>query len=104
LLAEEGQWHREYGPSFVCARCGGNGTQTMAKGGREPLKKPKPCEDCGATGRLDEAELSFPCSYCSVIGHCYPFAKLTFDNKPHYTVKRSDWEASGITFTPPEAA
>ena len=96
-------WAREAGPEFTCAVCRGTGTQTMRKDGSELLKKPKPCADCNETGRLEETELpSFPCGYCPVVHACYPFARLEVTDKPRYLVQRADYEASGITWTPPE--
>lgn len=96
-------WAREYGPSFVCPVCDGTGTQTRRKNGREPLKTPKPCEDCGTTGRMAEATLPWQCSYCATTAACYPMAKLEFaGGRPRYIVRREEVEAAGLTFTPPE--
>ena len=90
-------WWREYGPDFVCPTCGGTKIQTMQKSGRQPLKKPKPCEDCGQTGILEEADLPWQCSYCScVTSACYPFARLELTDQPRYIVARKDFEAAGL--------
>ena len=104
LLADpDGPRHREAGPDFTCPTCAGSGTQTMRKGTAVPLKEPKPCETCGQSGRVEETELGFPCSYCSVVtSACFPFARLEIDDRPHYKVSRADWEASGLGFTVPE--
>jgi hypothetical protein len=98
-------WWREYGPNFLCQTCGGTGTQTMQKSGHQPLKKPKPCEECGQTGILEEAELPWQCSYCPcVLSACYPFARLEVTEQPRYIVARKDVETAGITIHDPERA
>jgi DNA-directed RNA polymerase subunit RPC12/RpoP len=92
--------HRQYGPDFHCETCGGKGLQVLAKGTRLPLKKgAKPCEDCGATGNLDRAELGYPCSYCSVVSTCYPMSSLEIDARPHRYINRVEFGKSGLTFT-----
>jgi hypothetical protein len=95
-------WMREYGPDFQCPTCDGTGTQTNRKGGSEPLKKPKPCETCGQTGLLEEASLPWACGYCSTVRHCWAPAKprLEIGTKPEWIIRRADYEASGLTFTP----
>ena len=90
--------YRQYGPDFTCDICQGTGVQTLRKGGREPLKSPKPCVDCGNSGRLARTELSFPCSYCPVIRTCYPFVELEVDTKPHWYIGRDAYVQSGLTF------
>mgnify|MGYP001616509261 FL=1 len=96
-------WWREYGPTFACPTCGGTGLQTMQKSGRQPLKKPKPCEDCNQTGWREEADLPWQCSYCPcVLSACYPFARLELTDQPRYIVKRADFQASGVTVHDPE--
>lgn len=96
-------WWREYGATFVCVTCGGTGTQTMRKDGGKPLKQPKPCEDCNKTGMRDEADLPWQCRYCPcVLSACYPFARLEVTDEPRYIVKRTDWEAAGLTIHDPE--
>ena len=93
--------HRQYGPSFECETCNGTGLQRTQKGNQIPLVKgPKPCKDCNATGKLDRAELGFPCSYCAVNRTCYPMVSLEIDSKPHFYIDRPAWETSGLTFTP----
>lgn len=97
------QWTREYGPTFVCETCSGTGVQILRKGSTEPLKKAKPCTDCGETGQMGEAELpNFPCGYCSVVKACWASAqpRLEISDKPRWIVRRADYEASGLTFTP----
>jgi hypothetical protein len=93
--------HRQYGPDFKCPTCGGTGTQTLRKGAKIALKEPKPCESCNKTGKLDRAELRFPCSYCPVVRTCYPHVTLEVDDRPHYYINRDEHVASGITFTAP---
>ena len=95
-------WDREYGPDFQCPICQGSGTQTLRKGSDTPLKKAKPCEDCHGSGLLDEVDLSFPCTYCSTIGACWPMARKEITDKPRWIVRREDVEASGLTFIAPE--
>lgn len=95
-------WHREYGPSFVCTTCAGTGIQTLRKGGSEPLKKPKPCEQC-ASGIVEETQLPvYPCGYCPVIAACWPMARLEVTDKPRYLVTRAEVEAAGLTIHAPE--
>ena len=95
-------WMREFGPSFLCETCSGTGTQVIRKNSTEPLKKPKPCVDCNATGQLEEAVLPWACSYCATVRHCYGPAKarLEIGTKPEWIIRRADYEASGLTFTP----
>lgn len=95
---------REYGPTFVCETCEGTGTQVNAKGTGQPLKKgPKPCADCDR-GQVEEAELPWQCSYCPSVFSCYAEAKvrLDVDERPHFRVRREEYEASGITYRRPE--
>lgn len=103
LLVNPGEWFREYGPRFICRVCDGTGTQTRQKGKHELLKKAKPCEDCGQTGKTDEADLGFPCSFCSVVMYCYRDAEVRreISAKPRLIVKRAAYEASGLTFYQP---
>lgn len=94
---------REHGPEFSCAVCQGTGIQTLRKGGSVPLKEPKPCVDC-VGGMKDEAELpSFPCGYCPVTEACWQAASPRFeiDDRPHWYVKRSDYQQSGLTVQRP---
>ena len=79
---------REHGPSFICDICDGTGTQTKAKAGGADLKRgPKPCKDCGASGRLIEADLPWQCSYCPFVAHCWPEARLELSERPRYIVQ-----------------
>lgn len=101
-----GPWHREAGPNFRCPTCHGTSIQTFRKGTTTPLKVPKLCEDCQG-GFVEEAALpQWPCAYCSVVLHCFKPAKVRLEvtDKPVYLVKRADFEASRITFSPPESA
>lgn len=103
LLAEEGQWHRRYGPSFICRVCNGTKIQTLSKSTKEPLKKAKPCEDCGQTGVVERVELPrFPCGYCPVVKNCYGAAGLETEitDKPKHFVTREAYMAAGLSFTP----
>ena len=95
-------WDREFGPSFVCQTCDGTGTQVNQKNKPEPLKKPKPCPDCGQTGKIDQAELPWNCSYCPVVKSCWAQAqvRLELGAKPSYVIRREDYEASGLAFAP----
>ena len=78
---------REYGPSFECETCDGTGTQTKAKAGGTDLKRgPKACKDCGASGRLAEADLPWQCSYCPFVAHCWPEARLEIAERPRFIV------------------
>lgn len=67
---------REYGPSFLCPKCGGAGKRTcpQCKGTGKTPKKGNPCgpcggamtvvcETCAGASILAEAVLGFPCSY-----------------------------------------
>jgi hypothetical protein len=92
---------RQYGPVFDCPTCGGSGIQRTRKGSMIPLARgPKACEECNSTGKLDRAELGYPCSYCVVKRTCYPMVTAEFDSKPHFFIDRAEFEASGITFEP----
>lgn len=114
---------REYGPSFLCPKCGGAGQRTcpQCKGTGKTPKKGNPCGPCGGAmrvtcetcegaGMLSETTLGFPCSYCAVIHACWqrpegsPLYRLEVTDKPKYIVARADWDAAGLTFTPPEGA
>lgn len=111
LVSQQGPWLREYGPNFQCAKCEGVGGKPCGhcKGTGHGTKKL--CGHCQGTGVLgckscdggivEETELGFPCSYCPVIGACYPFATLTLDTKPHYRVTRKAWQEAQLTFSPP---
>ena len=103
LLAEEGKWHRRYGPSFVCGVCNGTKVQTLNKTTKDPLKQPKPCKDCNETGIVERAQLPvFPCGYCPVIKSCYGSAglEIEIDQKPKHYVTREAYMAAGLSFTP----
>lgn len=116
---------REYGPSFVCRKCAGRGWKVCGycagTGISKRSKTGKDCNPCressGSPGRLickacesghvAETELSFPCGWCAFVRHCYavegtPIYTLEIDQRPHYRIKRAEYEAAGITFTPPE--
>lgn len=116
LFPTPGQWYREYGPAFLCQACVGKGeivcknclgtgvgkTSTTGKQcGRCKGSLVQDCDKCEGAGTFDEVELSFPCSYCPVIGECYPFATLEIDSKPHYKITRAAWEESGLSFVTP---
>jgi hypothetical protein len=123
---------REYGPSFVCRECDGQGivkcaycdAEGIAK--RSKFKKTKPGEpkiakegvpckrsngapmlpcDCDK-GVLAVAELGFPCAWCPFLASCYPFAKMAIPDKafsrPKVLIDRAQYEASGMTFRRPE--
>ena len=110
-------WLREYGPEFACRKCAGEGKLTCRQchgtGVTPKLRKPcgpcggamtLPCEPCKGTGQLEEAELPWQCSYCSVNENCWGKAgvRLEVDSRPHYLVRRDAYLASGLGFVPPE--
>lgn len=117
--------HREAGPVFLCRSCGGGGEKTCGtcKGTGLTAKLKKPCgaNGCNGSGRiscaaclgrgvLDETVFPvFPCGYCPVIHACWqkpdgsPLYRLEVTDKPKYIVARTDWDAAGLTFAPPEA-
>jgi hypothetical protein len=127
LTATPGAWHREYGPSFACARCAGQGATrcTVCKGTGQTPRARKACGRCGPAGsrpsgtpgmaacaacsgrgHLDEVELpAFPCGYCSVALTCWRDAgvRRTIDRRPHLWLRRDAYLASGIRVSPPEA-
>jgi hypothetical protein len=125
LLAQPGQWYREYGPDFRCAKCAGVGTRvcTTCAGTAFSTKTGKPCvscaigakyasgvlgkvrcKACAGAGLLEVAELGFPCSYCPTVLTCWQPANIvrTIDTKPHYLIRGTDFLASGLGFTAPE--
>ncbi len=131
LLAESGKWYREYGPDFRCPKCAGQGARECGLchgAGLQPrTKKPAPCSRCGrepkegkpdlrsgtpgrqrcgecAGGLLDQVELGWQCRYCSVWQSCWGTANVvrTIDTAPHLTMRREDYERSGLTFATPE--
>lgn len=118
---------REAGPSFVCDACDGAGIQKCAycdeNGVSKRSKKGADCKAEGceggskrcthcARGRVDEAELGFPCGWCPFLDACWgalvriekPTKPGDAGGRPRFLVKREDYEQSGITFTKPEAA
>ena len=116
LFPERGRWWREYGPEFLCRACAGRGeivcknclgtgigkTSTTGKQcGRCKGVLTQACDRCEGAGTFNEVELSFPCSYCPVIGECYPMATLEIDSKPHYKITRAAWQESGLSFVSP---
>lgn len=130
LLAQPGAWRREYGPAFLCQKCGGAGQRACrtCKGTGVTPKLGKPCggeckdpgwltrlderapgmivcSDCAGQGRLAKAELGYPCSYCPCIAHCYGSAgvRLEIDTKPHYYLDRGKYESAGLSFVSPES-
>jgi hypothetical protein len=98
--------YRETFFSFTCANCDGTGTQTLTRAERVPLKKAKPCDECGGTGQLDEVELgAMPCGYCQLaLPSCWAKAgvRRELDTRPHLYIPRAAFAASGLTFVSPE--
>jgi hypothetical protein len=108
---------REYGPDFTCRKCRGDGARPCARckrTGRTKTNKPcgpckgvgrAPCAPCKGTGKLEETELPFQCSYCPFTWHCWRDAgvRLELDERPHYRIRREDFERSRITFAGPGA-
>ncbi len=104
-------WSREYGPTFACGKCGGQGRRVCSscKGSGVTAKLKKvcgakgcqggqtPCEPCESRGRLDEVELpKYPCGYCPVVRHCWPEVRLEVARRPMFYVRREAVEAAGI--------
>lgn len=117
--------YREYGPSFVCEKCGGagrricvfcNGTRVSKRSKTGKTCRPcadsvgipstVACDSCEEHGMVEETELPFMCSYCPVVtSACYPFiGEPILDTRPHYKVTRTMWDASGLRFVTPKGA
>lgn len=88
-----------------CSRCG-----RAPKEGKPDLRAPsgtkghQRCANC-AGGFLGEVELGWQCRYCSVaMTSCWASANVvrTIDTAPHLTIRREDYERSGLMFAPPE--
>ena len=116
---------REYGPDFTCPKCRGTGQarkcgfctdagitkrSLTAKSGPKSCKRCKGLayHPCGCTGgRVDEAELKFPCGWCPYMASCWSglvrmeLPKQAF-GRPHFLIRREDYERSGITYQHPE--
>lgn len=117
------QWHREYGPNFLCEKCQGSGQiqcAYCAGTGASLRSKPagKPCGGCAATGvkvcpdcegqpmKMEAKLPQFPCGYCAVVKHCYGSigGRLEISDKPTWLIGREDFKRSGVTVHSPDGA
>jgi hypothetical protein len=109
--------YREYGPTFTCEKCTGQGRILcrQCKGSGETPKTKKPCgpcqgaklvscPECEGRGFHPRIELpAFPCGYCPVIRKCYGEAGLVLEigKKPVYYVEADAYQRLKLEYHPP---
>ena len=110
--------HREYGPDFTCAKCGGLGMRMCrhCKGsGLTRVKRNactpcegrgrKECDKCEGNGALLSADLPWQCSYCPFVDTCWAgLYALEITDRPRYIVDRARFTDANLTILRPEPA